>query len=64
MLFDREADGTCAIEVQETDAAQGNYLDLITAAEEMTDLCMDFSDPAEGSIATNIGRVPLMFLLY
>ncbi|KAI4180410.1 MAG: hypothetical protein LQ346_007001 [Caloplaca aetnensis] len=49
------SDGTCAIEVAETSGAQGNYLDLVTAAHEMTDLCMDFMDPTEGSVARNIG---------
>ena len=50
------ADGLCAIEVAETPAAQGTYLDLVTAADEMTQVCVDFADRPEGSIASNIGK--------
>ncbi|KAL9002240.1 MAG: hypothetical protein Q9188_004825, partial [Gyalolechia gomerana] len=47
-------DGLCAIEVAETPEAQGSYLDLATAADEMNQVCVDFSILPEGSIASNI----------
>lgn len=50
------ADGLCAIEVAETQQAQGSYLDLATAADEMNQVCVDFSVVPEGSIASNIGK--------
>ncbi|KAI4128676.1 MAG: hypothetical protein LQ338_002622 [Usnochroma carphineum] len=53
--LERAADGVCALEVLETPAAQGTYLNLFAAAEDMIDVCMEFANPTEGSIATNIG---------
>ncbi|KAL8941129.1 MAG: hypothetical protein Q9216_002428 [Gyalolechia sp. 2 TL-2023] len=50
------ADGLCAIEVAETPEARGSSLDLATAADEMNQLCVDFSERPEGSIASNIGK--------
>ncbi|KAL8947773.1 MAG: hypothetical protein Q9222_005982 [Ikaeria aurantiellina] len=50
----RAADGLCAIEVSETTSAVASYLDLVTASEEMAEVCVEYSDAPEGSIATNI----------
>ncbi|KAL8727530.1 MAG: hypothetical protein Q9181_005678 [Wetmoreana brouardii] len=54
------SDGQCAIEVPETPVlskAQGSYLDLATAAEEMAEICLEYKDHPEGSSASNIGEV-------
>lgn len=58
------ADGLCAIEVAETPEAQGSYLDLATAADEMNQVCVDFSILPEGSIASNIGKASQLLVRY
>ena len=51
------ADGLCVIEVAETEEARGSYRDLRDAADEMLEVCLEYSDKPEGSIATNIGKI-------
>ena len=51
------ADGICAIEVAQTAGARGSYIDLREAAEEMSEVCMEYKERPEGAIASNIGKV-------
>ncbi|KAI4253309.1 MAG: hypothetical protein L6R42_007634, partial [Xanthoria sp. 1 TBL-2021] len=48
------ADGKCAIEVAQTGGARGSYLDLRDAAEEMSEVCLEYKAKPEGAIASNI----------
>lgn len=50
------ADGKCAIEVAQTGGARGSYLDLRDAAEEMSEVCLEYKAKPEGAIASNIGK--------
>lgn len=46
------------IEVPETNLQsepQGSYLDLSTTADDMVELCLEYKDHPEGSLASNIG---------
>ncbi|KAL8888974.1 MAG: hypothetical protein Q9215_003664 [Flavoplaca cf. flavocitrina] len=54
LLYD--ADGKCVVEVGETVRARGSYIDLKEAAEEATEVCLEYKEKAEGAVATNIGK--------
>lgn len=46
------------IEIPETrfqSKAQGSYLDLSITADDMVELCLEYKDHPEGSLASNIG---------
>ncbi|KAL8867329.1 MAG: hypothetical protein Q9174_005732 [Haloplaca sp. 1 TL-2023] len=51
-------DGKCVIDLPETESqmVKASYQDLALAAEEMIEICMEYKEKTEGSLATNIGR--------
>ncbi|KAL9030659.1 MAG: hypothetical protein Q9196_001246 [Gyalolechia fulgens] len=58
------ADGLCVVEVAETQEARGSYLDLATVADEMNQICVDYSLVPEGSIGSNIGKASQLGMRY